>query len=89
MKITKVLTNLKIFSSSFHFDVANSVPEHIEFFQENVEYFRQRLFEYCEGICAIQTQTSVKVVLNVNRDDTSLNWNTNESYALDVRTTGR
>lgn len=76
------------FHSSFHFDVTNSIPEHIEFFQENVEYFRQRLFEYCEGICAVQSPTSVKVILTVNREDTSLNWKTNESYALDVRTTG-
>lgn len=36
----------------------------------------------------MQALTSVKVILDVNREDTSLNWNTNESYALDVRTTG-
>lgn len=87
--------NVKIFKvtkpftfSSFHFDVTNSIPEHIQFFQNNVEYFRQKLFEYCEGICAILAPTSVKVVLTVNREDTTLNYNTNESYALDLRTTG-
>lgn len=76
------------FFSSFHFNVANSVPEHVDFFRKNLEYFRSRLFEYCGEDRPVQAPTSVEVTLAVNKKSMALDWATNESYALEISTTG-
>jgi len=68
----------------------NSLGKSAQEYLERVgKLWQGQLYRDCGADCFPIPETSIRVQLSVQSSDLTLNWNTDESYSLDISTNGR
>lgn len=78
-----------LFFRKLKFEILNAVDDANEFLLKNTEIFTHNLLLECGNYCSDNPDTDVVIYIGVTTSDLTLQWNTNESYSLEVSTIGK
>lgn len=77
-------------SSSFRFNISQTPIETVEYLHDISNIFISKVLNECgDGCSEARSEKHVSVRLLVQSNETEITWNTDESYRLDVITSGR